>query len=78
MIKKILLIADEIQSGYFRSSKMFAFEHANIKPDIITVAKGIGGGFPIGAVLLNKSSKMLCPRLTWKYLRWISSSNECC
>ena len=58
--KKILLIADEIQSGYFRSSKMFAFEHANIKPDIITVAKGIGGGFPIGAVLLNKKVAKCC------------------
>ena len=39
---------------------MFAFEHANIKPDIITVAKGIGGGFPIGAVLLNKKVAKCC------------------
>ena len=58
--KKILLIIDEIQSGYFRSSKMFAFEHANIKPDILTVAKGIGGGFPIGALLLNKKVAKCC------------------
>ena len=52
--KKILLILDEVQSGIGRSGKFFAFEHAKIKPDIVPIAKGIGGGFPIGAVLVNK------------------------
>jgi len=52
--KKILLILDEVQCGIGRSGKFLAFEHANIKPDIVPIAKGIGGGFPIGAVLLNK------------------------
>ena len=52
--KKILLILDEVQCGIGRSGKFFAFEHAKIKPDIVPIAKGIGGGFPIGAVLLNK------------------------
>ena len=52
--KKILLIADEVQCGIGRSGKFFAFEHSNIKPDIVPVAKGIGGGFPIGAVLMTK------------------------
>jgi len=52
--KKILLILDEIQCGIGRSGKFFAFEHANIKPDIVPIAKGIGGGFPIGAVLMTK------------------------
>jgi acetylornithine/N-succinyldiaminopimelate aminotransferase len=52
--KNILLILDEVQCGIGRSGKFFAFEHAKIKPDIVPIAKGIGGGFPIGAVLVNK------------------------
>ena len=52
--KKILLILDEVQCGIGRSGKFFAFEHAKVKPDIVPIAKGIGGGFPIGAVLMNK------------------------
>ena len=52
--KNILLILDEVQCGIGRSGKFFAFEHAKINPDIVPIAKGIGGGFPIGAVLLNK------------------------
>ena len=52
--KKILLILDEVQCGVGRSGKFFAFEYAKIKPDIVPIAKGIGGGFPIGAVLMNR------------------------
>ena len=52
--KKILLILDEVQCGIGRSGKFFAFDYAKIKPDIVPIAKGIGGGFPIGAVLMNK------------------------
>jgi len=52
--KNILLILDEVQCGIGRTGKFFAFEHAKIKPDIVPIAKGIGGGFPIGAVLVNK------------------------
>ena len=52
--KKILLILDEVQCGIGRSGKFLAFEHAKIKPDIVPIAKRIGGGFPIGAVLVNK------------------------
>ena len=52
--KKILLILDEVQCGIGRTGKFLAFEHAKIKPDIVPIAKGIGGGFPIGAVLVNK------------------------
>ena len=48
---KTLLIFDEIQSGFGRSGKMFAFEHYNIKPDVLLLAKGIGGGMPIGAFI---------------------------
>ncbi len=52
--KKILLIIDEIQTGCSRTGKFFAFEHAKIKPDIVPVAKGLAGGYPIGAVLMTK------------------------
>jgi len=52
--KNILLILDEVQCGVGRTGKFLAFEHAKIKPDIVPIAKGIGGGFPIGAVLVNK------------------------
>lgn len=47
------LIIDEIQSGYGRSGRFFAFQYAGIKPDIITMAKGMGNGFPIGGVLIQ-------------------------
>ena len=60
--KKILLILDEVQCGIGRSGKFFAFEHAKVKPDIVPIAKGIGGGFPIGAVLMTKKvSKAMIP-----------------
>ena len=52
--KKILLILDEVQCGIGRSGKFFAYEYANVKPDIVPIAKGIGGGFPLGAVLMTK------------------------
>jgi len=52
--KKILLIIDAVQSGVGRSGKFFVFEYAKIKPDIALIAKGLGGGFPIGAVLMSK------------------------
>ncbi len=54
--KKILLILDEVQCGIGRSGDFFAFEKSNVKPDIVPIAKGIGGGFPIGAVLMNKKA----------------------
>ncbi|WP_440910971.1 aspartate aminotransferase family protein [Candidatus Pelagibacter sp.] len=52
--KKILLILDEVQCGIGRSGDFFAFERSKVKPDIVPIAKGVGGGFPIGAVLMNK------------------------
>ena len=48
-----VLILDEIQSGYGRSGKFFAHQHQGIRPDIITVAKGIGNGFPMAGVLIS-------------------------
>ena len=52
--KKILLILDEVQCGISRTGDFFAFERSKVKPDIVPIAKGIGGGFPIGAVLMNR------------------------
>ena len=52
--KNILLILDEVQCGISRTGEFFAFEKSKVKPDIVPIAKGIGGGFPIGAVLMNK------------------------
>ncbi len=48
-----VLICDEIQCGYGRTGKFFAHQHLGVKPDLITVAKGIGNGFPMGAVLIG-------------------------
>ena len=60
--RKILLILDEVQCGIGRSGKFFAFEYSKVKPDIVPIAKGIGGGFPIGAVLMtNKVAKAMVP-----------------
>jgi len=52
--KEILLIIDEVQTGIGRTGKFFAYQHFNIQPDIITLAKGLGGGVPIGAVIGKK------------------------
>jgi acetylornithine aminotransferase len=54
---EVPLILDEIQSGYGRSGKFFAFQYHNIQPDIITTAKGMANGFPIGGVLISDKYK---------------------
>jgi acetylornithine/N-succinyldiaminopimelate aminotransferase len=60
--KDILLVVDEVQTGMGRTGKMFAYEHYNLNPDIVTLAKGLGGGVPIGAILAKESvSKTLVP-----------------
>ncbi len=56
----IMLIADEIQTGFGRTGKMFSFEYANVEADLMTMAKGIAGGFPIAAVV-GKSEIMDAP-----------------
>ena len=53
----ICLIADEVQSGFGRTGDFFAFQKHDIKPDIIPMAKGMGNGFPVGGVLINKKIK---------------------
>lgn len=58
-----ILICDEIQCGYGRSGKFFAHQHLGVKADIITVAKGIGCGFPMGAVLISPKFEAVYGRL---------------
>lgn len=53
----VILVADEVQCGYGRSGKFFGFQHHNIQPDIISVAKGMGNGFPVGGILIHESIK---------------------
>tara|TARA_R110002096_G_scaffold49108_6_gene129978 strand:+ start:22034 stop:23161 length:1128 start_codon:yes stop_codon:yes gene_type:complete len=48
-----MFIADEVQSGYGRSGKFFAFQHYNVTPDIISIAKGMGNGLPVGGILIH-------------------------
>lgn len=58
-----VLICDEIQCGYGRSGKFFAHQHTGVRPDIITCAKGIGNGFPMGAVLISPQFKTVFGQL---------------
>ncbi|MBN9284228.1 MULTISPECIES: aminotransferase class III-fold pyridoxal phosphate-dependent enzyme [unclassified Flavobacterium] len=53
----VILILDEIQSGYGRSGKFFAHQHHGIQPDIISMAKGMGNGFPVGGILISPGFK---------------------
>jgi acetylornithine/N-succinyldiaminopimelate aminotransferase len=55
--KDVLLIADEVQSGVGRTGKFMAYEHYGVTPDIVTVAKGVGGGLPIGAIVFGEKTK---------------------
>lgn len=53
----VVLIADEVQSGFGRSGKFFGFQHHGIEPDIISIAKGMGNGFPVGGILIHEVIK---------------------
>ena len=52
-MKKILLIFDEIQCGLGRTGKLFAFQYYNVKPDVITMAKSVSNGLPLGVTIVN-------------------------
>lgn len=53
----VLLMVDEVQTGAGRTGKFLAIEHAGVKPDVVTLAKGLGGGLPIGACLCGEELK---------------------
>ncbi|MCL6589116.1 MAG: aspartate aminotransferase family protein [Firmicutes bacterium] len=57
----LLFIVDEIQTGLGRTGKMFAYEHYGFKPDVITIAKSLGGGIPCGALLVNEKANLFTP-----------------
>lgn len=59
--KRVLLIFDEVQTGMGRTGKLFAHEHYNVKPDIMTLAKGLAGGMPIGAMLAREDIASFLP-----------------
>jgi len=73
----VILILDEIQSGYGRTGKFFAHQHAGIKPHLITTAKGMGNGFPVGGVLIQPDIKpwsgMLGTTFGGNYLAMVAS-----
>jgi len=58
---QLLLIVDEVQTGLGRTGKYFAYEHYRIKPDVVTIAKSLGGGVPCGAVLVNEKANLFQP-----------------
>ncbi len=57
----LLLILDEIQTGMGRTGKLYAWQHANVRPDIMTLAKGIGGGVPLAALLATRAVSCFAP-----------------
>jgi len=66
---EFLIIADEVQSGVGRTGKFFGFEHFGLQPDLVTLAKPIGGGLPLGAVLGGPAVADVSSRESWNNLR---------
>lgn len=63
------LIFDEVQTGAGRTGHLYAYQHYNVVPDILTSAKGLGGGFPIGAMLAKEARRRSSSQHPWHHLR---------
>lgn len=59
--RNLLLIVDEVQTGLGRTGKLFTYEHYGFRPDVVTIAKSLGGGIPCGALLVNETSNLFTP-----------------
>lgn len=57
----VLLMLDEVQTGIGRTGRLFAYQHEAVLPDVVTLGKGLGGGFPIGAVIAGQRANCLLP-----------------
>jgi len=63
-IRNFILIADEVQSGLGRTGKFYAYQHFDLKPDLVTLAKGIGGGLPLGGCIMLDDFQMYLSTVT--------------
>lgn len=59
--RNLLFMVDEVQTGLGRTGKLFAYEHYGFKPDVVTIAKSLGGGIPCGALLVNEKANLFAP-----------------
>jgi 4-aminobutyrate aminotransferase-like enzyme len=73
----VALIVDEIQSGFARTGKMFAFEHAGIIPDVVVLSKAIGGSLPLAVVGLSRLARHLAARRARRDVPWQPDGNGC-
>ena len=69
----MLLLIDEVQTGWCRTGAVMSYMNYGIKPDIVSMAKGLGGGMPIGAICATAEGKAFTPGSLWNNIWWTSS-----